>query len=1348
MQLLDHAPWVASLHSGERELEPFGSAVVIDARRLLTAAHAVPDEVWAAFPMARPVPAHRLRVAVVRRSAPEFDVAVLELEDEIPPGVRPAALRSPLPEDLAGRPWWAHGFPERDHLGGRSDGRFGPAALGYGTVRLDTTSPYRLTRGFSGTGVWSPDYRAVVGVLGFTDERGNGKAITLWQADQALPEEKLGELLRAGARHSGELAMTSWGWSLTTDPEAGQHWVPRARGVTVDRERGHRFRGRRAALTEVTSWLDRPRPDGRVLVVTGSPGAGKSAVLGRVVTTADPELRASLPPDDDAVRAATGSVSCAVHAKGKTALEIAEEVARAASARLPARLHELIPALRERIDGRRFTLVLDALDESSTPAQARLIVTEILLPLLRDCPSAEIVVGSRRRDDAGDLLASFGPTLHLVDLDEPAYFSPADLESYALATLRLEGAERHGNPYNDPSAAGPLAHRVAALSGGNFLIAGLTARRHGLYDSVPATPAAVSFTADVEEALGAYLARIPRIRGLSAADLLTALSFAEAPGLPLALWQTATEALTGRPLPEEDLAEFVGSSAANFLVESGHTAGEPVYRLFHQALDDALLRAWTRSGTGTALTRAFHAYGRSKGWSAAPSYLLRSLPGHAALCGLMDDLLADDDYLLHVDLARLMAFTDRVGTEAGRNRAALLRLTPQAVALDAPGRAAAFGVTEALEQRLGRSFRGDGRPRPYRARWAVAPPSVERMRLHHPSELTAVCTLPGPDGAARLVTTGHDGGARIWDPVSGRELRAFTRQADGATDVCAFRGAGGEARIVTTGGAVSIWDPETGRELRGLDGHGHGVTGVCAFPGAGGAVRLATIGDDLTIRIWDPETGGELRALTGHTGVMTGVCAFLGADGAHRIATTGLDRTVRIWDPDAEGETRILTGHSSAVLGVCAFSGAGGAVRLATIGDDQTIRIWDPDTGAEVRSHLHDDRMTGLCAFSGPGGTARLATVGRYGTVRVWDPETSGLLRVLTGHKGAVRGVCRFTGTGGTDHLATVGHDRTLRIWDPETGRESEVDGRALQVTGALTLPAPDGRGPVATSGIDGTLRTWHPETGRELQAFTGHTKAVTSMGLLHDDRGRPHIVTASDDRSVRIWDPTGANARDLPPSDGLTVHLTSATSVRAFTRPDGATQVALTVADRSVRIWDPATGRKVRAIGGDIDYVTAACAFPGSDGGVHLAMTGTDATVRIWRDGRRWPGRGRGWRELDVKAVHLFPWGPPDTLLLISPLGRLALYDASTDDVEDVTQIEEVVTAACVLPDGAGGRLLAVAQSGVVRLLRPGHPQPVLTLVIGRSVRALAEVDGGLAIGMDPGLLVVDLDPADLPTA
>src|SRR5690606_5478010 len=310
---------------------PIGGGVVIDDRRVLTCAHlvarrSVDSGLWVAFPKAGVPRGQRRRVAEIRLAADEAtDAAVLELTEPVPPEVRPAPLRCPEAADLVDERWWAFGFPTDAPLGSDAHGVVG-AELSYGWVRLDTDSRYVVKPGFSGTGLYCPRYEAVVGLVGQAqpggERAGDALAVTLHQVDREFPEEKLAQLASWSASAAGESALAAWGWTLSEDREAARHWRPRARGVPVDSEGGFRFRGRRAALATLIGWLSRPVADGRVLVVTGSPGAGKSAVLGRVVTTADPELRAALPPDDDNLTAPVGSVACAVHVKGQPALDV------------------------------------------------------------------------------------------------------------------------------------------------------------------------------------------------------------------------------------------------------------------------------------------------------------------------------------------------------------------------------------------------------------------------------------------------------------------------------------------------------------------------------------------------------------------------------------------------------------------------------------------------------------------------------------------------------------------------------------------------------------------------------------------------------------------------------------------------------------------------------------------------------------------------------------------------------------------------------------------------------------------------------------------------------------------
>ena len=205
--------WVAAIHVSEDDFTPLGTAVVIDDWRVLTCAHvvtsegAVRDGLWVAFPKADGGSGQRRRVAsvVLPDRAKVADLAMLVLAGRVPAGVAAPLLRCPAPSNLAGRRWWAFGFARGDPVGNSADGLVG-ASLGYGWVRLDAESRYHVEPGFSGGGLWSPDYQAVVAVLGEGNERGDGRAITLHQADSCLP----GENLAAAGRLVGCGGLGSW----------------------------------------------------------------------------------------------------------------------------------------------------------------------------------------------------------------------------------------------------------------------------------------------------------------------------------------------------------------------------------------------------------------------------------------------------------------------------------------------------------------------------------------------------------------------------------------------------------------------------------------------------------------------------------------------------------------------------------------------------------------------------------------------------------------------------------------------------------------------------------------------------------------------------------------------------------------------------------------------------------------------------------------------------------------------------------------------------------------------------------------------------------------------------------
>lgn len=197
------AEWVAAIHAAEHDPNPSGTGLVLDELRVLTCYHVVKDlaEKWVAFPKAcGDASLIRRRVEHVilpKNYGDERDLAILVLAEPIPDGVATAPLRFVEPTRLVNRQWWAFGFPA-DPLGSSAGGWIGDT-LGHGWVRLHRQSPDPVEYGFSGGGLWCPDYQGVVGIVGQAKgESGGGRAMTLYHVSQWFPGPELDDL---GERH-------------------------------------------------------------------------------------------------------------------------------------------------------------------------------------------------------------------------------------------------------------------------------------------------------------------------------------------------------------------------------------------------------------------------------------------------------------------------------------------------------------------------------------------------------------------------------------------------------------------------------------------------------------------------------------------------------------------------------------------------------------------------------------------------------------------------------------------------------------------------------------------------------------------------------------------------------------------------------------------------------------------------------------------------------------------------------------------------------------------------------------------------------------------------------------------
>ena len=916
------------------------------------------------------------------------------------------------------------------------------------------------------------------------------------------------------------------------DADILDHFMVKFRGIDPGDERGWYFTGREEVLRQVVHWLS---GDGHgMLVVTGPPGCGKSAVLGRLAVLSSEKYRAEVERHQTLTRAAAGTVppvgaiDAGVHAKGRTLSEVLTLLAQALDIPRPAggwqTAGEFVFEVARR--KRRVTVLLDALDEAAADS-ADVIATDLLQPLA-ELPRVKVLVGTRpnRRltDDAAHVAEFASPLLRALgaqaddicwlDRDDSRH---ADISDYARRRL----SEIEGSPYRDrPEAARAAAARVAASANGVFLLARLLTRtlaQQAKPLDLGAPHAQYLLAGGVSEVLRAELLRYgadyPRVR-----DLLASLSWAEGGGLPRHdVWLAVANAVGSRTYEERDLVWLMEHAGAH-IVESGEDS-QTVYRLYHQAYVDYFQLGADDVAIQAAITDqliALTSGDSRRNWSTANPYLLRHLAAHAAAGRQLDELCRDADYLIHADPTR-------------------------------------------LEQVLGVL---NHRTRPLiRAYWRAQPllraaPAAERAAILHTAALQeepeALPLLGGEDLAWRGMwsrpsrTTFH------------RALRGHTQPVLAITSDTANDALVASASVDHT---VRLWTAPSGEHRGTLVGHRFPVLAV-ALSTVGNRTLVASGDSGGVIRVADAADGKLVGTLHSTRGEVTALAFVAGRDAGETVLMAGDSRgVVQIWSLPGLTLVARLPHHYTCVRAITSVRDRLGGRTVLTGGDDGRVRIWDPSRWEPIRT-LETTGWVYSLAADVVKGRLIAATGGEFGTVTVWDATAGTHLASCVGHQGAINAVA-FGRHAGKPVLATAGDDGGVRMWDPISGTPTHVlrQAPAVHLTTVEKVQAQHEMVALVTSaGSPGISEDSDPPA-----YLISRSNSVTTLRFVHNE-DRAVLVTGSADAVVRLWD-----LDDVDTQQGEAGPKVVSAVFGAF----AGERTSLVTGDREGKLacWDPKTG-------------------------------------------------------------------------------------------------------------------------------------------------------------------------------
>ena len=379
---------------------------------------------------------------------------------------------------------------------------------------------------------------------------------------------------------------------------------------------------------------------------------------------------------------------------------------------------------------------------------------------------------------------------------------------------------------------------------------------------------------------------------------------------------------------------------------------------------------------------------------------------------------------------------------------------------------------------------------------------------------------------------------------------------------------------------------------RVLVGHGRELNDVALS--ADGAHAISG-GEDGGLRVWDVSSGACIDTLfevPRFTPEAVTACA-LTADG--RIAAAGYrGGAIRIWDVSAGRCVRTFESWSTKGEDY----GPVGALAIAP--DGQTlvsargarVRVWDLSSGACSLTFPVSSRYRVTQISVAPNGTLAAIAQDR-GPVELWDLARGERRRIIPQEAAgvAISADARLAGSvvRGRAFLWDLATGACLREIPTRDGTPNRASRVALSPDGSLLL-CPDGD----------RVRVIDVAAGICRQELTGHSQEVVAVALAGDRRT---AVSASRDRTLRVWDIGGGQDETAPQHDTENVQL-----VALAPSPAGATVAAATV--RDVGVWDFASRVRGPVLGGHDESVTAIAMTP--DG--RLVLTGDwNRTVRIW---------------------------------------------------------------------------------------------------------------------------------------